>query len=200
VLERGRSDADFVSRVNLVLAEVDVIQGDAESAMAKFDSILQHEPTDLRALNGRGSLSIARSAWAEGREYFERAVRVRPYDDVALSGLGICLQRMGRYQDAWSSFSKALEVNISNTRALAGLVESSHPLRRPKETELALRAYLEKHPRDIDFLYSLAGACVAQGKLDEALGALDKILFFDPAHRHARELGEVIRQRLKEAS
>ena len=67
-----------------------------------------------------------------------------------------------------------------------------YALRRLDAVEGVLREYLDLHPADLDFMYSLAGCCFAQGKVEEAIDAIHRITIFDPTHKNALELRAMI--------
>jgi tetratricopeptide (TPR) repeat protein len=104
----------------------------------------------------------------------------------------MCSVHFGENEQAWSYYIAASRSNPENTRAILGLIELGYPQRRFAEIEVALKAYLELHPADLDFVYSLAGCLYVQGKQAEALEAIARIEIFEPNNQRARELRRTI--------
>jgi tetratricopeptide (TPR) repeat protein len=153
---------------------------------------LTRNPSSARALSGKGALAAHEGDWIGARDYFERALRSNSRFDVALAGMGMCATHFGEGERAWDYFIQATRSNPENTRAILGLIELGYPQRRFTEIEVALKAYLELHPADLDFVYSLAGCLYVQGKREEALEAIARIELFEPNHERARELRHTI--------
>ena len=68
-------------------------------------------------------------------------------------------------------------------------------MQRLDEVERAIRGYLELHPADLNFLYSLAGCLYAQDRLEEAVKPLQTITLFEPDNPRAHELFKLIEEK-----
>jgi predicted Zn-dependent protease len=75
-----------------------------------------------------------------------------------------------------------------------------YALKRLPEVETAIKRYLDSHPADLNFMYSLAGCCFAQGKVQEAIDAVNTITLFEPTHKNALELKSMIDRQLQNSS
>lgn len=181
--------------VRCIDAEVAATEGRLDEARDSYRAILLANPSSARGLCGKAALDAHASKWGEARTGFERALVIKPGYDLAMAGLAVCAQAEGNFEEAWNLYLKALGANSENTRALLGLIEIGYRLKRLSDVESALRSYLEIHPADLNFLYSLAGCCYAQEKIDEAVEALDTIKLFDPNHGMMNELRDVIEKR-----
>lgn len=188
--------SDQRETAELLQAEVSVLQGDLESAESRYDRLLAVNPKLARALCGKGAIAASRNSWDEARAKFEEALANRPEYDVALAGLGICSSWSKDPDKAWQYYIRATRANPENVRALLGMIELGYTLRRLDEVEQAIKSYLEFHPADLDFLYSLAGCYFAQDKLREANEEISKILMFNPEHKNALELKDLIKSKL----
>ncbi|MCO6430440.1 MAG: glycosyltransferase [Deltaproteobacteria bacterium] len=182
-------------RAELVLAEVKVLQGEIADAERSYDEILGRNARCARALCGKGAISANRNEWEKAREFFESANKLEPHYDVPWAGLGVCNYWANDFEGAWNCFSAASRINPENVRALLGIIELGYSMKRLKEVEAAIKGYLEMHPVDLEFIYSLAGCYFAQDKLDEAISEVNKITLFDPANARAQELREMIDQK-----
>jgi tetratricopeptide (TPR) repeat protein len=178
--------------LRLVEAEVRGLKGDLNFAKTVFDDVLKANPQSARALCGKGALAAHAADWFQARNYFTQALTFEPRNDVAFAGLGLCSVCENKQEDAWEYYSKSLAINPENLRAILGIIELGYAFNRLDVMESAITNYLEMHPADIDMLYSLAGCFYKQGRFDEAMEQLDRILLFRPNHDLALELREVI--------
>jgi glycosyltransferase involved in cell wall biosynthesis/Flp pilus assembly protein TadD len=187
---------DQKEQVRLLLAEVSVLQGDFRSAAATFEEVLSRNPGSARALCGKGALAANRMKWDEAERLFQQAHELDPEYDVPLAGLGLTAAWFKDHEKAWNYYRQALDHNPENIRALLGLLEMGYPLKKLSEVEQAIKTYLEMHPGDLDFIYSLAGCYFAQDRLSDASAEIEKITLFDPDHKKALELKEMIEERI----
>ncbi len=181
--------------IQILRAEVAILEGALELATSIYDSILNESPSCARALCGRAALKANSNSWSEASVLFEKALQADARCDIALAGLGMCAAQAQNFNKAWDLYSKALVINPENLRAVLGIIELGYPLKRLLEVENAVRGYLDLHPADCNFLYSLAGCLFAQNKLDEALDELNRLSLFEPDNKHAAELREMISQK-----
>ena len=189
-----------IEKLTLLYAEAEVLQGDTVSADTKFNQVLAANPESARALCGKGALSASRGDWQAAKNYFERANYIDPVYDVAWAGLALYYYSIRENEKAWELFMRAIDLNPENVRALLGIIELGYSLGRLGEVENVLKLYLEMHPLDLNFLYSLAGCYFAQNKLKEAAAELDKIHMFDAENKNANELRGLINERIGEGA
>jgi len=157
-----------------------------------YNEVLEGNPDSARALCGHGALAATRGQWDRALELFQEALSKRPEYDVALAGLGLCATQHKKPEEAWNLYRRALKSNPENVRALLGIIEMGYSLQRLTEVEEVLKQYLDCHPADLDFMYSLAGCYFAQGKVAQAAEAINTITLFEPRHQHALELRAMI--------
>ncbi len=193
--KRGLS-AEHEERVNLVRAEVAVLEDELSLATEIYAKVLEKNPRSARGLCGRGALAAHAGDWSSAQRCFEEARAINSNYDVALAGLGLCASIKGDREKAWGLYLRATQINCENLRALLGLIELGYPLDRLLDVKKALEAYLELHPADLEFVYALAGCCYAQGYYQEAMQAVDRIELFSPKHVGAGELRELIRSKV----
>lgn len=182
-------------KLSLMRADCEVLRGDFAKATELYQEILSANPNASHAICGQGTMAAAQGDWKTAEEYFVKAREVDPQSDVAVAGLGLCNSQAGKGEAAWELYIEALDLNPESTRALLGVIELGYHLNRFDEVENRLKRYLELHPADLDFIYSLAGCCFSQGKLDEASAELEKIFIFNSEHEKARELERMIEEK-----
>lgn len=184
-----------LEKLTVLQAEVRVLEQDLDGAKELYDQVLGRNPNSARALCGHGALAAHAGRWDEARRCFEKALMNKAEYDVALAGLGLCCSWFKEHERAWDYYKRAVKTNPENARALLGIIELGYPLKRLGDVEYAVRAYLDMHPLDFEFLYALAGCLFAQGKLDEATAEIRKITMFEPDNQRARELQRLIDER-----
>ena len=141
-----------------------------------------------RVLTARAVIRVARDEIEEAVRFFEKAIVEDNNCDNAIAGLGICAMKSNDAEKAWTYYTRALNMNPENIRALVGLVQLGYSLERLPEVEQALSVYIEMHPADLGMLYSLAGCQFRLNKLEESKENLQKILLFEPDNANAIEL------------
>lgn len=194
--EPAVSDSQW-ENLSCLKSEILVLTDNFINAETLYDEVLLKNSSCSRALCGKGALAAARSNWNTAQGYFERALANRVEYDVALSGLGLCAATAGSHEAAWVFYERSLRSNPENMRALLGIIEMGYALKRLEPVEKAIKHYLDSHPADINVMYSLAGCCFAQGKLNEAIEAVNTITLFEPEHKNALELRAMIDSELR---
>ncbi|MBX7144243.1 MAG: glycosyltransferase [Oligoflexia bacterium] len=173
-------------------AELCVLNQDIVQAAEKYEEVMRVNPQSPRGMCGKGALAAHAGKWDEARRFFETALQLKPEYDVALAGMGLCCSWFKEHERAWDFYTRAIRINPENARALLGVIELGYPMQRLTDVEQGVRAYLDMHPLDFQFLYALAGCLYAQGKLDEASEELKKIALFEPTNSRVRELQQMI--------
>ena len=75
---------------------------------------LRRDPLDARCNNALGLWHLKRGEFAEAETYFRRAIErltrrnANPYDGEAYYNLGLCLRHLGRDDEAYAAFYKAV--------------------------------------------------------------------------------------------
>jgi tetratricopeptide (TPR) repeat protein len=195
ILGRSGLLPDQREKARILQAEISILQGRVAEAKPMYDEILQANPRSARAMCGRATLIASDGRWGDAEKIFKEASLVSPQYDLPFTGLGMCAATQGRREEAWDLYMTALKINSENTRALLGLIELGYALQRVGQLEGPLKEYLDLHPADLDFVYAFAGCLFAQGKVAEAKGEIDKLMIFDPGHKHANELRQMIQER-----
>jgi tetratricopeptide (TPR) repeat protein len=192
LIQSGDLSPNNFERATLLKAESLIMEGKLDEARSIYDAVLNRNPNSSRALCGRAALLAHTGNWEIAETLFKQAREIDSSNDVAFAGLGLCSQRREEYSASWEWYHKSLQLNPENTRALLGVIEVGYTLGKLSEIEEALLVYLEHHPADLDFVYSLAGCYFKQHRLSDAESQLEKIKLFKPDHPLAYELGTKI--------
>jgi Tfp pilus assembly protein PilF len=180
-------------RFTCMEAEFYALDGDIATADEMYSRVVSLNPRCVRGLCGKGALAAERQEWETAQEYFEKALAIDPTYDVALAGLGLCAMVNRKEEKAFELFMQAVASNPENRRALLGVLQLGYPMKKYAEIEKAINSYLDRHPANIEMLYSFAGILFAQGKVEQAKTEVEKILIFEPKHTNALELRDLIR-------
>jgi tetratricopeptide (TPR) repeat protein len=172
----------------LLQGESFLSSGAIKRASSLFTEVLALSHNNLRALCGNGAILASKGDWSGAERILREVLAKDPEHDVALTGLGLCMHRLSDLSEAFRLYRSALKSNPENTRALLGAIELGHALNELKEVEQLIITYLDYHPGDLEFLYSLAGCYYAQKRIDEARLELEKITLFRPDHEKAVRL------------
>jgi tetratricopeptide (TPR) repeat protein len=197
ILKRPMLTAVETERAELLRAETHTMFEEFEQALERYERVLSRNPRCARAVCGKGAIAAHRNDWVKAEQLFQDALSISPEHDIACAGLGICAAQKRNNEKAWEWYQRATKSNPENLRAIYGLIELSYPLKRLTELEQALRAYLEMHPADLQFVYSLAGCLYAQNKVPEAKAEVEKIIVFEPQNSKALELHGMIQKKLE---
>lgn len=84
-----------------------------DRAAALLEELLEAEPRDLRALDLAGFVEFFRGNHEAAEGFCRRALEIRPDHAYALSGLGSCLSRQGRVDEALTCFERAIEIKTT---------------------------------------------------------------------------------------
>lgn len=172
--------------------ELQIIAGDVIGAKERIAQYLEETPNSPRLVCAKGALMIGEGNLEAAKGQFELALVGNPKSDVALAGLGVIEHSKGNLEAAWGRYIDSLTHNPENGRAMLGAIELGYKLGKLEKLQSIIEAYIELHPADLDMVYSLAGCCFAQGKLEEAKQHLETISLFEPQNERAIELKGMI--------
>ena len=78
-----------------------------------YEEALRRDPKDVRCNNALGLWYVKHGQFVKAEPYFQQAIRTliarnpNPYDGEPYYNLGLCLSKLGRYDDAFDAFFKA---------------------------------------------------------------------------------------------
>ena len=151
--------------------------GSLDEAVRHFRRAVALRPGHAAAHNNLGAVLRALGRRAEAMPYFERAVALDANNAAAYSNLASALASTGRAADAVRHYRRALELEPDGVESLTSLAwilatTGDARLQAPDEAAaLAERAAALTGRRDVNVLATLAAACAAAGRFDDALAA-----------------------------
>lgn len=118
----------------LQLAFQHLNSGNLGAAAQLFNSVLQQEPQNFAALNGRGFIALQQNALPQAQTDLQASLSINPKQPFAHKMLGIVLGAMGQFDASMQAFAAALALdakdpevyfNRANFRFQAGQVEEA---------------------------------------------------------------------------
>ncbi len=182
--------------VNILKAESLMISGDNNSAVEILSQVMTKNPMSYRAMCDIGIVEATSSNWQGAKEKFESSLSINPKYDVAFSGLGLYYTQEKNYEKAFECYMNAVKINPENVRGVLGIIELSYKLDRLDDLESTLKNYLEFHPADLNFLYSLAACYYKKFDYEKALDVLSRVFLFNPDYQNAIELKQLIEEKV----
>jgi len=178
-----------------LLADLETLGGNSTYGKELYNKMRSKWPNSTKAICGLGTIEALAGKWTEAERFFHQARSMNSQSDIALAGLGLCAHIAKDTMRAWEWYYEALKYNPENVRALLGVIELGYSCGKLREVEKAIENYLESHPADLNFIYSLAGCYYAQNKLEDAVEQINKITLFNPEHEKALELSRMIEEK-----
>ncbi len=147
--------------------------GNLPMAGQLFDSVLQQEPNNFAALNGRGFIALQQNRLPQSATDFQQLVTLNPNQPFAHKMLGIVQGAMGQFEPAMQSFAAALALdakdpevyfNRANFRFQAGQAQEALA---DLDAAIKLRgSYLEARSNRANLLIQLGDFVRAEKDLD----------------------------------
>lgn len=95
---------------NRITEAYDYMQNDTEKALNIFDEILEIEPDNIEALNGKGSSLMKLNRFDEAENYFNQSLAICE-NSSALLNKGIIFKHENDFENALIFYDKATQVN-----------------------------------------------------------------------------------------
>jgi len=187
------------------LERIRIESGDWEGAIATRARIGAQDPATRRVLAhlhvGHGRARAARGDHGEAKRAFKRALSQDPDCAEALLALGDQHMVESSWKKASGLFRRALGLHAAIGRLVYPRLWEAHTqLADLTGLEALLRARLDAEPDDTDGTLWLARTLAAQGRADEALTALRRMLDRDPVQLAAHaEIGRILLREQRDA-
>ena len=192
-LERSLgSEPDHEARIRL--GKLDLVKGDARSAMVHFDHVLAKDPDHVRALLERGAAHAIAGDTAAARRDMDRAVELAPRDPVAWNSRGFYVHAAeGRHAEAIKDYDRAIKFDPNYSFAFNNRGWSLFQL---GETDKALKNINladRKRPGNPFVHRNLGLIAMAQGDTAQACLQFDQALRHDFTALHGDEVQTLMR-------
>ncbi len=152
-------------------------QGQLPVAGQLFESILQREPQNFAALNGRGFIALQQNRLPQSAADFQQSLAVNPQQAFAQKMLGIVLGAMGQFDAAMQAFAAALTLDAKDPEVYFNRANFRFQAGQPQEALADLDAavklrgsYLEARSNRANLLIQLGDFARAEKDLDYLVG------------------------------
>ncbi|MCY7348829.1 MAG: tetratricopeptide repeat protein [Pyrinomonadaceae bacterium] len=167
-LYQSKGSISEARRHYTTLAEHYQQRGQKIEALAIWKQIAELDPNNTETY-----LKVADTCQQE--EQYEEAVR-------AFTEAGLRFVKQDKFEQALAAFSKALEIDKNNLRALKGLVKSQIGLGCADEAANTLEKVLQEQPHNRDVLYLLVDCYLDMNHAPQAERAVIKLVEQEPAN------------------
>jgi len=162
--------------------------GDLNSAKDAYLKGVEFDPYLAKAYIGMGTVGLLRNSFDVAVLHFQKAISLAPEDEMSNLGLGLAFQGMNELAEASRWVVKALEVNPCNGAALFTLVKISYDREVFTEVEVVLNRYMKAEPNDTNIMFTLGGITFRQGRYEDTISIMQRIVGIDPADARAQSL------------
>ena len=160
-----------------------MVQDKRDEALVDFNKALRIDPTNVKALLGRGVIFNTRGNVAAAGADFDLAAKTDPTQWQALNGVGSVRMEQGRYDDAIDAYSRALAVYPNDTfglenRARAYLAKGDKDSKVKAQADADAAYDLEADSPSVIFLK--VDIALSDHKVDEARDIVRKAIAANP--------------------
>lgn len=156
----------FLSRGILQLA-----QRNLENALASFEGVLSHSPTNLVALMGKGRVLYAQRRYQPALKIFQDVLRLSPSctPDPRI-GIGLCLWALGNKEKAKMAWKRSLDLNPNEwpSQLLLG-IEQLNQSKEHNRSEAAKVQAAQTGYKHVEIAFNTNKQCAAAASVLSAL-------------------------------
>ena len=180
------------------MADCQAALGNVDRARQCYNEALAFAPSAPGPYLGLGLLDLQQEHLGEAQRAFRVAATLQPDLSEAHYALAMVCQQMQDYQGAFDAYLKCLELDSDNLVALLGLFQTSCQMGTFANIIHFLEVYLQRHPHDVAVLFCLATLYARDGRLSDALAALQSVLVREPDKGEARDLLMQVRRQMRD--
>ena len=167
------------------MAEVHLLRGESEEAVALYDDLLRRQPESAKLWNERGVALHQAGRYVDAQESYRAAIGCEQNYALALNNLGVALYHAGQPEPAFDLFRRALDVNGAFLKAR---LNQALLLYKAKRMQLSLEAYRKVLSIDADHpvAWNGVGLVLAElRKFDDARNAFARAIDARPSFAEA---------------
>jgi len=164
-------------------------EGQYDLAMADFQTSLEADPDNWRALHNRAVTYAQNGDFAEAFDDFSRVIQLSPQFPKAYSNRATLYVQASQPENALSDFDRALELDPDLFAALVGRGRICHQIGRLHEALESLNAAVEIDGENAEVVCSRADLYADLGNYTEALTDYARAIDLQPDFAHAYRNG-----------
>ena len=166
---------DSDPRVYAALCNLYIMQRQYEKAVAAAERQLELSPSGARAYHTMSLALRWSSRFSEAIPFAEQAIRLDPYPSaVAFRNLGTCYYSVGRYEEAVTTYKKALQKNPDDIFLHLTLAAAYVKLGREEEAQAEAKEVIRIHPKFSLTDYAKSMHRKDQSRMDDFIECLHK--------------------------
>lgn len=174
---------DYIN--NKINEAYDFMQNDSRKALEIFDEVLEIEPENTEAINGKGSTLMKMNRFEEAKKCFDNSLEISE-NSSALLNKGIIYKHENNYDKALECYDKALAIN-PNLENIINILKS-------EITDVSEDIDLNDVNDEANELIQKGIELKNENKLWDALDSFIKAIEEDPScENHVRELIDEIK-------
>jgi len=124
----GHEDVDDLLRTGSLMLS----RGQAAASVSVFGKVIERAPDFAEGYNKRATAYYEMGEYEKSLKDIEETLKRNPYHFGALSGAGLCLVELDRFDDALVYFDRALKINPN----LEGIVQLKRAVEKRKKKSL----------------------------------------------------------------
>ncbi len=172
--------------------------GDAKASIDLYKKAIELRPEYAEAHNSLGVAQLTLGDPIEASPWLEKAARLKPDFAIAHHNLGNAYQQVGRFEDAVSSYKKAIELGRYPESYLAlglSFLDIHHRSGGKESLDSCIDAFqnaVAARPDYAEAENNLGIALRQDGRLDEAVAVYKKLIERAPAYEAYQNLGLIL--------
>lgn len=187
----SRDERQKLAEINTQLAIEYMRDGDNALALKKLEKAIEADPESVSARNGLALLYTQLGENAPAEKNYKAALGLEPDNVTALNNYGRFLCQQKRYAEGQTQFRRAVDnpLNPAPENALTNAGTCALNEGDPAKAEEFFRAALQRSPRLVPALFSMARISRDQGNLLQARAYFQRYLEVGAASAPALWLG-----------
>ena len=166
--------------VDVLLGGIELANGDRSKARSSFDAALKKDPKNLKAMINLARLDFEDGLLGEAERRYNEILLQDDKNLQALIGVAQIVERQGKVKDAIEWVKRA---NTANPQALAPVLVLSRYYLGQKDyaqADQVITAGLQASPNHPELTKVRASIMLVQGKHEESLALLEKLIAVQP--------------------
>jgi len=189
----------FIARIYLYYANKEIKEENWNEVIKMEEEVLKWDPYLGRAYYDIGKVLEIKRIYNSSLEYFMKASKY--IDHIALpQDIALIYLKKGQLDEAAIKLKQAITYQKDEKSMVPLYSELGNTylqLKRYKPAEIAFKNALKINPDFVNAHYGLAGACLNQSKIEEALVELEKVIELAPDSREANYVQKIAQEKLK---
>src|SRR6201997_438182 len=152
------------------------LEGKRKEALRELNTAIEGGEESVEILAAKGHIQFEMEQFDDAVKTYEKLLSMAPRHQTANFNLGICYEKLGRWQEATDAFQKALEVDPQREEAQLGLGICLLHQEKPEPAIACFDRVLARNPDHETALFGKAVSLQLLWKFDEATALYLRLL------------------------